>query len=103
MIGKSDDETNFPHKLLLTNRQVVNLRKSFANDLSTHIRLSKTQLSKTVQSGGFIGRLGGLLLKVGLPLMKKVVKSLAKSVLIPLGLTVAHQQQIQQYIKKSSK
>ena len=103
MIGKSDDETNFPHKLLLTNRQVVNLRKSFANDLSTHIRLSKTQLSKTVESGGFIGRLGGLLLKVGLPLMKKVVKPLAKSVLIPLGLTAAHQQQIQQYIKKSSK
>ena len=106
MICKSDDETNFPHKLLLTNRQVVNLRKSFANDLSIHIRLSKTQLSKIVQSGGFIGRLGGLgglLLKAGLPLMKKVVKPLAKSVLIPLGLTAAHQQQIQQYIKKSSK
>ena len=84
MVGKSNDGTNFPHKLLLTNRQVVNLRKSFANDLSTHIRLSKTQLSKIVQLGGFIGRLGGLLLKAGLPLMKKLVKPLAKIVLIPL-------------------
>ena len=42
MTGKFNDETNFPHKLLLANRQVGNLRKDFANDLSTHIRLSKT-------------------------------------------------------------
>ena len=51
MIG--DDETNFPHKLLLTNRQVKNLRKAFANYLSTDIKLSKTQISKMLQSGGF--------------------------------------------------
>ena len=51
MVG--DDETNFPHKLLLTNRQVANLRKAFANNLSTEIKLSKTQLSKMIQSGGF--------------------------------------------------
>ena len=57
MIGNSDDETNFPHKLLLTNRQVVNLRKAFANNSSTDIKLSKTQLSKMIQSGGFLGRL----------------------------------------------
>ena len=44
--GNSDDETNFPHELLLTNRQVANLRKAFANYLSTDIELSKTQLSK---------------------------------------------------------
>ena len=31
MIGNSDDETNFPHKFLLTNRQATNLRKAFAN------------------------------------------------------------------------
>ena len=48
-----DDETNFPHKLLLTNRQVANLRKAFANNLSTEIKLSKTQLSKMIRSGGF--------------------------------------------------
>ena len=87
MIG--DNETNFPHKLLLTNRQVSNLRKAFANHLSADIKLSKTQLSKMIQSGGFLGRLLGLLLKTGLPLIKNVIKPLAKSVLIPLGLTVA--------------
>ena len=87
MIG--DDETNFPHKLLLTNRQVANLRKAFANYLSTDIKLSKTQLSKMIQSGGFLGRLLGPLLKTGLPLMKNVIKLLAKSVLITLGLTAA--------------
>ena len=87
MIGNSDDETNFPHKLLLTNRQVANLRKAFANYLSTDIKLSKTQLSKMIQSGGFLGRLLGPLLKTGLPLMKNVIKPLAKSALIPLRLT----------------
>ena len=46
MIGNSDDEINFPHKLLLTNRQVANLRKAFANHTSTDINLSKTQLYK---------------------------------------------------------
>ena len=89
MIGNSDDETNFPHELLLTNRQVGNLCKAFANNSSTDIKLSKTQLSKMIQSGGFLGRLLGPLLKTGLPLMKNVIKPLAKSVLIPLGLTAA--------------
>ena len=87
MIG--DDETNFSHKLLLTNWQVANLRKAFANHLSTDIKLSKTQLSKMIQSAGFLGRLLGSLLKTGLPLITNVIKPLAKSVLIPLGLTAA--------------
>ena len=87
MIGNSNDKTNFPHELLLTNRQVENLRKAFANNSSTDIKLSKTQLSKMIQSGGFLGRLLGPLLKTGLPLMKNVIKSFAKSFLIPLGLT----------------
>ena len=89
MIGDSDDKINFPHELLLTNRQVANLRKAFANYLSTDIKLSKTQISKMIQSGGFLGRLLGLLLKTGLPLIKNAIKPLAKSVLIPLGLTAA--------------
>ena len=89
MVGNSNDNTNFPHELLLTNRQVANTRKAFANHLSTDIKLSKTQLSKMIQSGGFLGRLLGPLLKTGLPLMKSVIKPLAKSVLIPLGLTAA--------------
>ena len=66
MIG--DNETNFPHKLLLTNRQVSNLRQAFSNHLSTDIKLSETKLSKIIQSGGFLGRLLGPLLKTGLPL-----------------------------------
>ena len=83
----SDNETNFPHKLLLTNRQDPNLRKAFANHSSADIKLSKTQLSKMIQSGGFLGRLLGPLLKNGLPLVKNVIKPLAKSVLLLLGLT----------------
>ena len=74
---------------MFPNRQVANLRKTFANNSSTDIKLSKTQLSKMIQSGGFLGRLLGPLLKTGLPLMKNVIKPLAKSVLIPLGLTAA--------------
>ena len=89
MVGNSNDNTNFPHELLLTNRQVENICKAFANHLSTDIKLSKTQLSKMIQSGGFLGRLLGPLLKTGLPLMKSVIKPLPKSVLIPLGLTAA--------------
>ena len=85
----SDDETIFPHKLLLTNRQVANRRRAFAKHTSTDIRLSKTHLSKMMQSGGFLGRLLGPLLKTGLLLMKSVIKPLAKSVLVPLGLTAA--------------
>ena len=89
MLGNSNDNTNFPHELLLTNRQVANILKAFAKKTSTDIKLSKTQLSKMIQSGGFHGRLLGPLLKIGLPLMKNVIKSLAKSVLLPLGLTAA--------------
>ena len=65
MIGDSNDKTNFPHEWLLTNRQVTNLRKTFANHLSTDIKSSKTQLSKMIQSGGFLGRLLGPLLETG--------------------------------------
>ena len=58
-----DNETNFPHKLLLTDRQVSNVRKVFANNSSINIKLSKTQLSKMIQLGGFLSRLLGPLLK----------------------------------------
>ena len=84
-----DDETNFPHRLLLTNRQVAILRKAFANHSSADIKLSKTQLSKMIQSGGFLGRLLGPLIKTGLPLIKNAIKPLAKIVLISLDLTAA--------------
>ena len=64
------------------------------------IKLSKTRFSKMIQSGRFLGRLLGSLLKTGLPLIKNVIKPLAKSVLIPVGLTAQHQQQMWEYIKK---
>ena len=89
MIGKSDDETIFPHELLSTNRQVANLRKAFANNSSSDIKLSKTQSSKMIQSGGFLGRLLSSLLKTGLPLTKNVIKPLAKIILMLLRLTAA--------------
>ena len=88
-IGDSNDKINFSLELLLNNRQVANLCKDFANNSKTNIKLSKTQLSKMIQSRGFLGRLLGPLLKTGLPLIKNVIKPLAKSVLIPLGLTAA--------------
>ena len=89
MIGDSNDESNFWSRLLLTNRQVLNIRKAFANDTSADIKFSKTRLSKLAQLGGFLRELLGPLLKTGLPLIKSVIKPLAKSVLIPLGLTAA--------------
>ena len=85
MVSNSNDNTNFPHELLLTNRQVANIRKAFAESTSIEIKLSKTQLSKMMPSGGFYGNLFG---KLAGPLMK-VVLSLAKNVLAPLGLSAA--------------
>ena len=74
---------------MLTNTQVSKLLKAFANGSSANIKLSKTQLHKIGQSGGFLGRILGPLLKTGLPLMKNVLKPLAKSVLMLLELTAA--------------
>ena len=89
MIGNSNDKTNFPHELLLTKKQVANLRKAFSCNSPTDIKLSKTQLSKIMQSGGFLGRLLGPLLKTGLPLIKNIIKPWAKNILITLRLTAA--------------
>ena len=87
MIGNNG--TNFPDKLLFTNRQVTSLHKSFVINSSADLKWSKSQLSKMIQSGGFLGRLLDPLLKKGLPLKKIVIKPLAKIVLTPLGLTAA--------------
>ena len=89
MIGGSNNKTNFPRELLLTDRQVSSIRKAFSNNSSVDINFSKTQLSKMIQSGGFLGKLLGPLLKAGLPLIKNIITPLAKSVLVPLGLTAA--------------
>ena len=85
MVSNSNDNTNFLHELLLTNRQVANIRKAFVKNTSTDIKSSKTQLSKMIQSGGFLGNLLG---KLAGPLMK-VAMPLAKNVLAPLGLSAA--------------
>ena len=85
MVSNSNDNTNFPHELLLTKRQGANIRKAFANHSSIDIKLSKTQLSKMIQSGGFLGNLLG---KLAGPLMK-VAMPLAKNVLAPIGLSAA--------------
>ena len=73
----------------MTNTQVSRVRKAFANNPSVNTKLSKTHLHKIAQSGEILGILLGLLLKPGFPLIGNVLKPLAKSVLISLGLTVA--------------
>ena len=69
MIGDSNDEANFLHELLLTDRQVSSICKAFANNSSADIKFSKTQLSKMIQSRRFLGILLGPLMKTGLPLI----------------------------------
>ena len=74
---------NLPHELLLTTRQKTKLRNALNNNMSTDLKLSKAQISKLIQSGGFLGsllsKLAGSLIKVAIPL--------AKNVLAPLGIT----------------
>ena len=77
------DET--PHELLLTTRQDTKSRNALNNNSATDIKLSKAEIKKLIQSGGFLGK---LLSKLAGPLMK-VAMPLAKKVLAPLGLTVA--------------
>ena len=82
---KNFNKDEFPHELLLTTRQNTKLRNAINNNLATDIKLSKAQIKKLVQSGGFLGK---LLSKLAGPLMK-VALPLAKNVLAPLGLTAA--------------
>ena len=86
MIDDYNNETNFPYKLLLSDRKVSRLYKAFANNSSANINWSKTRVSKIVQTGGVLGTLLGPLLKTDFPLMKYVLKPLTKIVLMPLGL-----------------
>ena len=89
MIGDSNDKTKFPHELLLTDRQVSSICRAFANNSSDNIKFLKTQLSQMIHSGELLGKLLGPLLKTGLPLIKNVITTLVKSVLVPLGLTAS--------------
>ena len=89
VVGDSNNENNFPHKLLSSYTHISKLRKAFRNGSSANMKLSKTPLNEIGQSGGFLGRLLGQLLNTGLPLIRNVLKPLAKNVLKPLGLTAA--------------
>ena len=80
---------DLPHELLLTKRQKTKIRNAFNNNTSTDLKLSKAQINKIIQSGGLLSRLLDPLLKTRLSLIKNVIKPLAKSVLISLGLTAA--------------
>ena len=82
---KMFDGNDLPHELLLTTRQKTKLRNAFNNNMSTDLKLSKAQISKIIQSGGF---LGSLLSKLAGPLMKVAIPS-AKNVLAPLWITAA--------------
>ena len=82
---KMFDGNDLPHELLLTTRQKTKLRNAFNNNTSADIKLSKAQINKIIQSGGF---LGSLLSKLVGPLMKVAVP-LAKNVLAPSGITAA--------------
>ena len=77
--------SNLPHELLLTIRQKTKLINAFENNMSTDIKLSKAQIFKIIQSGGF---LGSLLSKIAGPLMKVAIP-LAKNILAPLGITAS--------------
>ena len=74
---------DLPHELLLATRQKTKLKNGFNNNMSTDLKLSKSQISKIIQSGGLLGsllsKLAGSLMKVAIPL--------AKIVLAPLGTT----------------
>ena len=76
---------DLPHELLLTTRQKTKLRNAFNNNMSTDLKLSKAQISKIIQSGGFSG---SLLSKLTVPLMTVAIP-LAKNTLAPLGFTAA--------------
>ena len=76
-------EKDLPHELLLTTRQKTKLRNAFNNNILIDLKLSKAQISKIIYSGGLLGILLSPLLKTGLPLIKNVIKPLAKSVVIP--------------------
>ena len=82
---KNFNKDELPHELLLTTRQNTKLRNAINTNLATDIKLSKSQIKKSIQSGGFLGK---LLSKLAGPLTKVAIP-LAKNVLAPLGLTAA--------------
>ena len=84
MNARMFNSDNLPHELLLITRQTTKLTNAIKNNMPTDVKLSKAQISRIIQSGGFLGKLLGPLLKTGLPSLKSVIKPLDL-----LGLTTA--------------
>ena len=83
--NKNFNKSELPHELFLTTRQITKLRNKISNNMSTDIKSSIAQIRKTVQHGGFLGKLLGRFL----PKLIKPAISLGKNVLAPLGLSAA--------------
>ena len=97
MIGSSNDEINFPRKLLVTNTQDSKIRKAFANGSSANIKFSKTRFFKMIQSGGFPPyEVTGPLIK-GLKSMSKFTVNKSKSVLKNKDKTFDTMKTVQRY------
>ena len=94
---KNFNKESLPHGLLLTTKQSTKLRNAVNNNMPTDIKLSKAQIKKIIQSGGFLGK---FLSKLAGPLMK-IAMPLAKNVLAPLGLTAAYPRLTEAFTKKS--
>ena len=89
MISNTANEVNFLHKSVLTNGKIPSLCKTFTYNLSANMKLSTTHFSKKIHVGEFPGINIGTLMKAGLPLIKNIIKPLAKSLPVPLRLTAA--------------
>ena len=89
MISNTTNEVNFLHKSVLTNGKIESFCKTFTYDLSANMKLSKKHFSKKIHVGEFPGTNIGTLMKAGLPLIKNIIKPLAKSLPVPLRLTAA--------------
>ena len=86
MNARMSNGNSLPHELLIIRRQTTKLRNAIENNMSTDIKLSQAQISKIIQSGRFLGKLLGPLLKTGLPLLKNVIKPLTRSFLVPIWI-----------------
>ena len=98
MVGNSDDETNFPHKLLLTNRQPLSLRKAFNNHTSTDIKFSKAQLNAAINKK-ILGSGNHTTLIISINDMQdllKTVKSLEDSCILLNGITEIEKNEVKE-------
>ena len=77
------DGNDQPHELLLITRQKMRLRNAFNNNMSFDLALSKAQIAKIIQSGGFLGsllsKLAGPLMKVAVPWATNILALLGKT------------------------